>query len=115
MIIFLYQGTHRYTHKKLINQPGLGKIIVRSYQWLTRKGRLPKGCYIFIDRERMDQWELRVYGALYRHINQAGPAYRAVNDPARMLNRSCLRRSLYREGFNDFNAYLLTEHRQPER
>ena len=63
----------------------------------------------------MDLWELRAFGALYRHLAEAGLGYRVINNPAQMLNRRALLRALYTEGINDFNAYALTEKRLPER
>ncbi len=115
MIIFVHHGRHAYTHSELAGQAGLCPVAVCNYRWLLSQSRLPRGSYIFTDRERMDQWELRVYAALFRHINNAGPAYRAINDPARMANRRSLLRALYAENCNDFNAYSLTERRLPER
>ena len=115
MIIFLHQGNHAYTHKSLIGEPGLGEIQCRNYTWLLSKKKLPKATYIFTDRERMDLWELRVYGALFQHLQKAGVGYRAINDPARMLNRRSLLRALNTERINDFNAYSVTEKLKPTR
>ena len=63
----------------------------------------------------MDLWELRVYGALFQHLQKAGVGYRAINDPARMLNRRSLLRALNTERINDFNAYSVTEKLKPTR
>lgn len=115
MIIFVNHGRHSYTHQDLVGQPGLGQVGVCNYRWLLGQPRLPKASYIFTDRERMDPWELRVYGALFRHINMAGDAYRAINDPARMHNRRGLLRVLHSAGLNDFNAYAVTERQLPAR
>jgi hypothetical protein len=94
-IIFLTQESHRFTHQALTGPFSKVDVRVRDYQWLLNKSRLPKGCYVFTDRERMAPWELRVYAEIYRHINRSGPAYRAINDPARMLNRYALLRALH--------------------
>ncbi|MCK5663018.1 MAG: hypothetical protein KAI17_06000 [Thiotrichaceae bacterium] len=115
MIIFLHQGAHSYTHNSLIGKPGLGKIQCRNYNWLLNIKKPPRATYIFTDRERMDLWELRVYGALFQHLQQAGAGYRVINDPARMLNRRSLLRTLYCKGINDFNAYSLTEKLTPKK
>lgn len=114
-IIFLTQESHRFTHQALTGPFSKVDVRVRDYQWLLNKSRLPKGCYVFTDRERMAPWELRVYAEIYRHINRSGPAYRAINDPARMLNRYALLRALHEEGINDFNVYQLTERQMPQR
>lgn len=54
------------------------------------------------------------FGALHKHLSDAGDGYRVINNPAQMLNRRALLRTLYVEGINDFNAYALTEKRLPE-
>ena len=62
----------------------------------------------------MDQWELRVFGQLYKHLKSAGPGYRVLNNPARVMGRYQLLRKLYQEGFNSFNAWLVSEGRMPD-
>lgn len=114
MIIFVSQGKHTYTHQSLAGHPDLNKLKCCNYSWLLRQARLPKGTYILTDRERMDLWELRVFGALHKHLSDAGDGYRVINNPAQALNRRALLRTLYMEGINDFNAYALTEKRLPE-
>jgi hypothetical protein len=91
------------------------EIRVRSYAWLLHHRKPPHGTYIFTDRERMDQWELRVFGQLYNHLNSAGPGYRVLNHPARVMGRYQLLRKLYQEGINSFNAWLVSEGRMPDR
>lgn len=115
MIFFVHQGFHSYTHKSLLDEPAAGRVACCSYRELLSLRSLPKGCYVFTDRERMDPWELRLYGALFRHINEAGPAYRAINDPAKMADRQALLRALFSAGLNDFDVYRLTERRRPRR
>lgn len=113
MIVLLHYGRHTVTHRKIEGMPGLPPLRRRSYQWLLRQHRLPRGSYIFTDRERMDPWELRIYAAAYRHLNSSGPAYRAINDPARMQDRAGLLRKLYTEGCNDFDVYRVAERKWP--
>lgn len=98
MIIFLYKDTHSYTHDSLIGEKSLGEIECHNYGWLLSRKKIPKATYIFTDRERMDLWELRVYGALFDHLNKSGAGYRVINDPAKMMNRRSLLRALYVEG-----------------
>ena len=115
MIIFLYKYGHVYTHDSLIGNDSLGEIQCKNYSWLLGKKKSPKGTYIFTDLERMDLWELRVYGELFHHFNNSGAAYRAINNPAKMMNRRVLLRALYLEGINDFNAYSLVEKTTPKK
>lgn len=82
MIIFVSQGKHIYTHQSLAGHPDLNKLKCCNYSWLLRQARLPKGTYILTDRERMDLWELRVFGALHKHLSDAGDGYRVINNPA---------------------------------
>lgn len=114
MVIFLYKDRHSYTHNSLINEEGFGEIQCKSYSWLLRQKKMLKATYIFTDRERMDLWELRIYGALFNHLQNAGEAYRAINDPAKMMNRRSLLRALYLKGINGFNAYSVTEKVSPK-
>ena len=86
-----------------------------SYARLLDKPRYPRGTYIFMDRERMDPWEIRLYAGLYQHLRQAGAGYRVLNDPASMMGRYELLRTLHTNGINDFNVYLVTERQLPER
>lgn len=104
-----------HTHQDVRAALGASQVTLRSYDWLLNTIRLPRGTYIFTDRDRLAPWELRVFADLCRHINQAGPGYRAINDPARMANRFTMLRSLYKAGLNDFNAYLPTELLEPQR
>ena len=115
MIIFLHQGFNNHTHSSLTDEPRLGKVVCKDYAWLVHKKKLPKATYIFTDRERMDLWELRVYGALFQHLQNAGAGYRVINNPAKMMNRRALLRALYLAGINDFNAYSVTEKITPEK
>lgn len=115
MIIFLHKDRHSYTHTALIGEEGVGEILCKNYSWVVSRNKLPKATYIFTDRERMDLWELRVYGALFQHLKDSGEGYRVINDPSKMMNRSSLLRALYIKNINDFNAYLLTEKRFPDK
>ena len=115
MIIFLTHPMHGYTHIQLKDRKDLPVIECRSYRWLLNRKTLPRATYIFTDRERMDAWEVRVFGAFARHLAAAGPGYRVVGDPGRMMSRRTLLRALHARGINDFNAYALAECRNPER
>ncbi len=115
MIIFLHHGLQTRTHESIHGQEQLCETHSCSYDWLLSARKLPQATYVFTDRERMDNWEVRVLADYYRHLKAAGSGYRVVNDPSRMLDRPALLRQLYREGINSFNAYRVTECLQPER
>ena len=115
MLHFLYRGFQKNTHRRLRYCRGMPANAMCSYTHLLEKSRYPYGTYIFMDRERMDPWEIRLYAGLYQHINQAGPGYRVLNDPACMMGRYELLRTLHAKGFNDFNVYLVSERRLPAR
>jgi len=114
VIFFIHKGFQAFTHKKL-ESLYKGKFQAGSYNRLLRRLYIPRGTYIFTDRERMDPWELRVYARLYGHLQKAGPGYRVLNNPAFMTNRLELLRLLHREGINDFNVYPVSEQLTPAR
>lgn len=112
MIYFIHKGFHGFTHKKLASLYK-GRFRIISFDRLIMQSRIARGTYIFTDRERMDQWELRVYARLYEHLQHAGPAYRVLNNPALMTSRLELLRLLHRKGINDFNVYPVSEQKVP--
>ena len=78
MIIILHQGSHSYTHKSAMEKQDLCDVKCQNYDWLINTKPLPKATYIFTDRERMDLWELRVYSALYTHLENSGSGYSCI-------------------------------------
>ncbi|MEH6552275.1 MAG: hypothetical protein V7744_20035 [Pseudomonadales bacterium] len=115
MILFVCYGDHIYTHNRILDEIKGCKLGVCNYNWLLKQKNPPKGSYVFLDRERMGPWELRIASALYQHIKNAGPAYRAINNPALMADRQSLLRLLHVHGINDFNAYSVTERQMPQK
>lgn len=114
MIIFLLDASHPYTHSDLQGHPDLPPVKCYSYDWLLKQKRLPSATYIFTDRERMDHWQVRTFADYYQRINSMGPGFKAINNPATMLNRRALLRKLYVEKVNPYNAYAVTERQTPE-
>ena len=113
-MIYFVQGVLKgYTHKVLESADEAPDCHVWNYQKLLQQDIFPCGTYIFLDRERMDQWELRIYSQLYNHLKNAGAGYKVLNNPARVMNRYELLRMLYHKGINDFNAYLVSERQKP--
>lgn len=115
MIIFVNNDFHTYTHEDLKSVSKLPKLKIISYSSLLRQKNFARGTYVFTDRERMDQWELRIYSKLYAHLKNSGTGYRVLNNPAKTMNRLELLRMLYRENINDFNVYMVSERQRPER
>ena len=115
MIYFVHRGFQGFTHKGVKSSRAAPDCCICSYKKLLQQDKFPCGTYIFMDRERMDQWELRVFSQLYNHLKSAGAGYRVLNNPARVMNRYELLRALFQDGVNDFNAYLVTERQKPKR
>lgn len=115
MIYFIQKEGFRFTLEGLKDDPDAPPHRICTYSALLSQKWLSPGTYIFTDRERMDPWELRIFGDLFNHLEKSGPGYRAVNNPARIKNRFELLRTLYNEKLNDFNVYLVSENRMPER
>jgi hypothetical protein len=115
MIIFLVERDHAQTLRAVARSRLAGNVKVHSFEWALQQKRLPRATYVFTDMERMDVWQQTVLAKLFIHIQQAGPGYRALNNPAAIGDRGALLRKLHDEGLNDFNAYRVTENRWPER
>lgn len=73
-----------------------------SYDRLLRSSRLDRATYIFSDFDRLNFWELELAGKVYRRLAEAG--MRVLNDPARVLQRCALLRTLHAGGINRFNV-----------
>ena len=108
------EGCH-FTLDGILSDLASPPLKLWTYSSLLAKRIFPKGTYIFVDRERMDPWELRVYAALHQHLSQAGSAYQVLNNPGRVKNRYELLRLLFKEKINRFNVYLITECEMPSR
>ncbi|MCF4097048.1 hypothetical protein [Maritalea mediterranea] len=115
MIIFIGPNRQRGNIKKFNDYELAPKYKQRTFNWLFRARSLPGATYIFTFLDRLDPSERRLAGKIYRHINQQGAGFRALNDPTRVLNRYRLLRALYAQGFNDFNVYLACDAPTPKR
>ena len=113
LLIFVFTGAHRYTHKQLPQWPGMPRHQVWSYERLLHKTRLPIATYIFGDFDRLSAWDLELAARAARAL-QAGGA-RVLNDPARVLQRYALLRKLHTAGINGFQAWSLDHDGEPER
>jgi hypothetical protein len=73
-----------------------------SYDRLLRASTLERATYIFSDFDRLNFWELELAARAYRQLAEAG--MRVLNDPARVLQRTSLLRTLHASGYNRFNV-----------
>ncbi len=113
MIFIVTTQPHSYTHKCLLEEPGL-KVRLASYGKLEQnKERLPAGTYIFTDLDRLPLPSLQAAARRYRELRDKG--FRVLNDPARAMKRFGLLRALNRAQINDFDAYSLKSLDRPKR
>lgn len=87
----------------------------KTYNWLFRTRSLPSATYIFTFLDRLHPRERRLAAKIYQHLNAAGPAFKALNNPAKSKNRLGLLKSLHAAGINDFTAYLADEMPKPSK
>jgi hypothetical protein len=115
MIVFLTTRGHDYCVRTLVDRefPDLPDCSHISYEDLFLATAIPRATYIFCDIERLAPWETRIAAERYRAMGKAG--LRVLNDPARVMCRRELLRSLYRAGINPFNVYPADLKPQPER
>jgi len=113
VIIFIGPMRQRGNVSALREHKDAPEYSYRSYSWLFRAFRLPAATYIFTSVDRLDSNERRLAGKVYRHINNAGLGFRALNDPSHAKGRYRLLRALFDAGINKFNAYLAVEQPKP--
>lgn len=113
--MIIYVGPRRQTAliRAMRRDPRLPPLAARTYAWLYRTPRLPAATYVFLGIDRLDAAERRLAGSFFRHINAAGPGFRALNNPARALGRYRLLRTLHDAGINRFNAWLAADSGRP--
>jgi hypothetical protein len=116
MILFITPRGHAYTVKSLVeNRFGsdVPPCRVTTYDLLFRSRRTLSATHIFTDIERLYPWELLLAADLYRSVRAAGLP--CLNDPARVMCRYELLRSLHMAGLNPHNAYRADDRPQPVR
>jgi hypothetical protein len=116
MIVFVTTRGHSYTIAPLMYGTfdfGVPKVRAVAYDDLFRARKVPSATYVFTDFERLSSAELHLAAQLYRGLGETG--LKLLNDPARVLGRYQLLRSLHRAGFNPFNAYRADDEPQPKR
>ncbi len=117
MIVFVTYPGHEYTVAPLAERhygPELPAIAVSNYGLLFQRTQLPEATYVFCDVDRLDtRWEQQLAADMFRAAQAAG--LRCLNDPARVMGRFELMRTLFRLGINPYNVYLADDLPQPER
>lgn len=89
------------------------QVRTMAYEDLFCARRVPRATYVFTDLERLASWELTLAARLYRRMKKRG--LRCLNDPARVMSRFELLRTLHRAGVNPFDVYRADEQPRPAR
>jgi hypothetical protein len=116
MLVFITTRGHEMPLKALFAQSmGIPTPPVRvgTYDELFQVGQVRRGTFIFTDIERLYPWEARLAADMYRSLRSAG--LQCLNDPARVLTRYELLRTLHREGINPFDVYRAEDRPRPKR
>jgi len=116
VLIFAVTRGHQYTVQAILEgeigapAPVSGFV---TYDALFRAERVPRATFVFTDIERLYPWEARLAADMFRSLKSAG--LRCLNDPARVLTRYELLRTLYRKGINPFDVYRAENRPKPKR
>src|SRR5262249_35017408 len=78
----------------------LPQLVLECYDTLLGRRHFARATYIFADLERLAPWELRGAAELYRMLTEQG--LRCLNNPARVMCRTALLKTLNARGFNPF-------------
>jgi len=113
MIVFIHTTEHSYTHKPVVDAEKPTRVEVVTYETLLAAKTASRATYVFTDMDRLSLWQLRLAALMFRRMREQ--AVRVLNDPARVLSRWGLLRSLRLAGINDFDAYRVEESVRPRR
>ena len=116
MIVVITTTGHGKTLASLIDGKfgfPLPQLVLQDYDTLLGRRRFARATYIFADLERLAPWELRGAAELYRMLTEQG--LRCLNNPARVMCRFQLLRTLNASRFNPFNVMRADEHPRPAR
>ncbi len=112
-MIFLVHKHHRYTIEGYLEsrwcQDLAGRIRILSYHDLLRMSELPQDTYIFCDHERLTKQHTDLAISIWRQLEDSGRALRLLNNPAKVLRRYPLLRTLFESGRNAFQAIRATD------
>lgn len=116
MIYYLATLKHRYTMMEFLAGPGrplARQIRVVSYRELRQMRQLPFGIWIFSDVDRLSGSQSSDVYPYWKALTDAGMT--VLNHPIHSMRRYDLLRRLHEDGINDFDAYMMNEHRRPKR
>jgi hypothetical protein len=116
MIYYLATQTHLYTMRDFLAGPGAAlapRMRVSGYLALRNRRDLPRGVYIFSDIDRLSGSQSAEVYLAWQKLKDAGVTI--LNHPINSMRRYELLRKLHEDGINDFDAYMLVEHRKPKR
>jgi hypothetical protein len=116
MIVFITTPDHHDTFQALVTGDfgeALPMIRAASYDGFFSRTEFVRATFVFTDIERLAPWEQRLAAAAYRALRAAGLT--CLNDPARVMGRYELLRTLHRAGINPFNAYRAEDRPEPAR
>lgn len=116
MLLFITCHGHSSTVKSLLERTfgaDTPPCQVTTYEELFHANRTRQAVHFFTDIERLYDWELPLASDLYRAIRGAGLP--CLNDPARVMARYELLRSLHAAGVNPFAAYRAEDYPRPRR
>ncbi|MCC7276138.1 MAG: hypothetical protein IT561_25955 [Alphaproteobacteria bacterium] len=116
MILFVTTAPHRYTVRSLIHRTFGAEVPdcdVVCYEQLFAATTLPTATYIFTDCDRLFPWEVMIAAEMFRRLRDRG--LRCLNDPARVMGRFELLRTLHECGYNPFDVYRADARPRPRR
>ena len=114
MIVYVAAAGHTRTHQSVLDEPDRGfDFQLATYAELRNSKRLRRATYILSDLDRLSATQLREAAGFYRTLRDGG--CRVLNNPARVLSRYGLLRTLHNAGLNSFNAYRVEEQVEPRR
>jgi len=109
MLYFLTTRKHRYTMEICLRSDGkpLASFVRQlSYSSLFLRKRLPRGCYIFADIERLSDADLVRAEYVWDKLAEDGQSI-LQNHPRRVMKRFELLSTLKSKNLNTFNVYRL--------
>lgn len=118
MIFYVVTEKHAFTINQYLESWGrnlLSQVRPIFYEQLDKIKSLPVGTYIFSDLERLSPEESEMAAQVWEQLANSGQGVRLLNHPTRSMKRYELLRTLYNQGWNQFNVYRIIEGCQPER
>lgn len=113
MIVFVTTGSHKYAPAAIADLDHVPEVMILSYNQLFRRKRLPAATYIFSDFDRLTFWQTELAALVYRALKSAGIP--VMNDPAQVLHRLPLLKTLLRNGVNKFQVWDCACDPEPDR